>query len=354
MRVAYDIGILLHNPTGVTRYAVELGHALEKLGIELRRFAVSLRARHMEASVTHWRFPARLMQLSWRWLQRPAIQRLVGEVDLVHGTNFVLPPTGGSKGIVSIHDLSFRPEHGYVDSRRLSVMTSWSVARAAGIIVPSRAIATEVSARYGIPDNRLFVTPEGVTEAFFAATPLEEEELRNLGIARPFAMALGTIQPRKNLSRLLAAWARASDALRGWTLVLVGPAGWGPDLPDVPGVVRTGWVEDGMLPGLLAAAEFFCYPSLYEGFGLPPLEAMAAGTPVLAGNYSAATELLGDWALIVNRYDVDAIAEGLSSLANDGDLRHNLATAGRAHSRSFTWERAARETARVYETVLDG
>lgn len=128
----------------------------------------------------------------------------------------------------------------------------------------------------------------------------------------------------------------------------------GPRFARRPRGVRIGWEEDGTLPGLLAATEFFCYPSLYEGFGLPPLEAMAAGTPVLAGNYSAATELIGDSALIVDRYDVDAIADGLSSLANDGDLRRHLASAGRVHSRSFTWERAASETARVYEGVVDG
>jgi glycosyltransferase involved in cell wall biosynthesis len=135
-------------------------------------------------------------------------------------------------------------------------------------------------------------------------------------------------------------------------LVLAGPAGWGPQLPETAGVRLIGWVGDETLPGLLAAADVFCYPSLYEGFGLPPLEAMAAGTPALVGRYPAAPEVAGDAALLVDPEDSRAIGEGLVRLATDGDLQARLRRAGRVHAAGFTWERTAAATIAVYRAVV--
>jgi glycosyltransferase involved in cell wall biosynthesis len=187
---------------------------------------------------------------------------------------------------------------------------------------------------------------------FFGASPLADQSLRTWGITRPFMLAAGTIQPRKNFDRLLQAWRAASADLRDWTLVLAGPAGWGPELPETPGVRLVGWVGDETLPGLLAAADVFCYPSLYEGFGLPPLEAMAAGTPALVGNYTAAPEVVGDAALLVDPFDVGAMAEGLVRLASDDELRRELVMAGKARAAEFTWARTAAATIGAYRSVL--
>jgi glycosyltransferase involved in cell wall biosynthesis len=165
-------------------------------------------------------------------------------------------------------------------------------------------------------------------------------------------LAAGTIQPRKNFHRLLEAWRLAAAELPGWTLVLAGPAGWGPELPETSGVRLIGWVGDETLPGLLAAADAFCYPSLYEGFGLPPLEAMAAGTPALVGRYSAAEEIIGDAALIVDPTDVPDIAAGLIRIAHNDALRTRLARQGKVHAAGFTWERTAAATLSAYRSVL--
>jgi glycosyltransferase involved in cell wall biosynthesis len=353
MKVAYDVGVPIERPTGVGRYISELGHALVELGVELNPYRVSFRGRSVDG-VAHWRIPAKAAHLSWRKSNRPAISHLVGETSLVHGTNFVLPALGESKGVLTIHDLSFDPKRGFGGNRRLSIIVPWSIEHASAVVVPSVTVAAEVAARYGYPNDQIFVTPEGVNRSFFDAEPLSDAALSALGISRPFAIAVGTLQPRKNLFRLVEAWKLVTTQLAGWTLALVGQQGEGPGIPDSPGVVTTGWVDDRHLHGLLASAEFFCYPSLYEGFGLPPLEAMAAGTPALVGNYPAASEVVGDLALIVDRMNPDDIAEKILQLANDARLRRRLAVAGKTHAASFTWTQTARATMDAYEAALGG
>jgi glycosyltransferase involved in cell wall biosynthesis len=347
LRVAFDAGPLLDPPTGVGRYTRELGAALELCNVEIRRFAVALAGRS-DAAVSRWRWPARVTRRAWRTFDWPPIERLVGDVDVVHATNFVLPSLRRAEGVVTIHDLSFCRNDTWPGGARLRDLVPWSLERAAVVIVPTSAVAAEVADRYGVSDKRLAVTHEGVSSVFFAARPLADEALARLGISRPFAVAAGALEPRKNLPRLLQAWRRAADAFKGWTLVLAGPKGWGPNLPRTPGVVLTGWVGDETLPGLLAAAEIFCYPSVYEGFGLPPLEAMASGTATLVGSYPAAAEVLGDAALLVNPYDVNEMAEGLSELAKDEARRARLARLGRSHAVAYTWDATASATVRAY------
>jgi glycosyltransferase involved in cell wall biosynthesis len=353
VRVAFDAGPLLDPPTGVGRYTRELGTALELQGIELTYYAVALRGR-AGVPISRWRLPARAMRGLWHRFGGPAIERLVGAVDLVHATNFVLPALRSTPGVVTVHDLSFYRDDTFSGGKRLRALVPWSVGRAALVIVPSAAVGEEVRGRFGLDRDRIAITPEGVSPLFFGATPLSDEALARMGVGRPFALAVGTIEPRKNLAALLQAWERTRDRLgrRRWTLVLAGPSGWGPRLPRTEGVVPVGWVGDETLPGLLAAAEVFCYPSLYEGFGLPPLEAMAAGTPVVAATYTAASEVLGDAALLVDPTDSPALADAVVAAATDHALRSSLVVAGRARASAYTWEAAARATIAAYESVF--
>ncbi len=352
MRVALDWGPLLDPPTGVGRYTRELAGALEAAGVDIARYAVSLRGRAgSEPDVARLRLPARLVQSAWR-RTGPSVARLVGDVDVVHATNFVLPALGRLPGVVTVHDLSFLRDDTFPGGGRLRTLVPWSLARAARVLVPTRAVGSELSYRFGTAGERVTVTYEGVSPLFFGATPLSDIALGRMGIPGPFVLAVGTIEPRKNLGRLLKAWGRVVDSLPGWTLVLAGPRGWGPQLPRTPGVVPIGWVGDETLPGLLAAAELFCYPSLYEGFGLPPLEAMATGTPAVVGRYSAAEEVLGDAALLVDPHDEAALADALVTAIGDGALRRRLALKGRARALDYTWERTAASTIRAYEEAL--
>lgn len=351
MRVGYDAAPLLDAPTGVGRYAGELAAALNARGVEIVRFAVSWGAPRVEG-VRRWRVPARVARAAWRRFDRPPIERLTGPVDLVHATNFVLPALSGTPGVVTVHDLSFFRDDTWPGGHRLRDLVPWSVARAAAVLVPTQAIADEVTSRLGVPDGKVHVTPEGVAPVFFGAGALSAAALGALGIPGPFVVATGTIEPRKNLPTLLEAWRRVRSQLDGWTLVLAGPKGWGPELPETPGVLPIGWVGDETLPGLLAAAELFCYPSNYEGFGLPPLEAMAAGTPAIVGRYSAAPEVLGDAACLVDPGDADGFADALRSLAGDAAMRRSYVVAGKAHAAGYTWNRTAATTIAAYRSIL--
>ncbi|MEA2487709.1 MAG: hypothetical protein QOF16_1363 [Actinomycetota bacterium] len=353
MRIAYDWGPLLDPPTGVGRYARELAVALETRSVDLTRYAVSLRGKS-DGSIARWRVPARLAQVWWSRFDAPSIRRLVGDVDVVHATNFVLPSLGGIPGVVTVHDLSFFRDDVFPGGRRLRTLVPWSIARAEIVATPTRTVADELQRRFDVPDEKIAITPEGVSGLFFGATPLSNATLAQMGIRPPFVLAVGTIEPRKNLARLLDAWPLATGGNDDWTLVIAGPKGWGPDLPQRPGVVLTGWLSDETLPGLFAAADVFCYPSLYEGFGLPPLEAMAAGTAVVVGDYSASREVLGDACVRVDATAAGAIAEGLAEVMQNERSRAVTAAAGRARAVGFSWEACAAETISMYSRASRG
>jgi glycosyltransferase involved in cell wall biosynthesis len=297
--------------------------------------------------------PARAARSAWRTLGRPHIDGLIGSADVVHATNFVLPPVRDAATAVTVHDLSFLHNDVFPGGQALRKLTPWSIGRADVVITPSEAVAGEVTDRYGA-GVRIAVTPEGVSPVFFGATRLADSALGSMGIPGPFILAVGTLEPRKNLGTLVAAWQRIRAALPGWSLVLAGPSGWGPEIPRTEGVILTGWIGDETLPGLLAAAELFCFPSLYEGFGLPPLEAMAAGVPCVAGSYSAAQEVLGDAAVLIEATDVTAWSDTLVSLARDATARRALAMAARTRAATFTWERCGKATISAYRAILSG
>ena len=352
MRVALDAGPLLDPPTGVGRYVRELSASLNAMGVDVAKFAFAMRGEAPD-DVTRRRIPARIAQMLWRSFDLPTASSLVGGADVVHGTNFVLAPTGSAAGVVTIHDLSYLQEGAFPGADRLKSLVPWSIERARRVLVPTVAIANEVGDRYSIPKTKISVTHEGVAPLFFGATPLSDSALAGMGIARPFVLATGTEAPRKNLQRLLDAWNLARDSLKGWTLVLAGPRGWGPRFGRTDDIHPLGWIGDETLPGLMAAAEIFCYPSLYEGFGLPPLEAMAAGTPCLVGDYSAAREVVGEGALIVDPLSIKDLAGGLARLVADEQLRRSLAVRGRAQASLYTWENTARASLAAYSAALE-
>jgi glycosyltransferase involved in cell wall biosynthesis len=351
--VALDATPLIDVETGVGRYTRELGIALEAQAVEVRRFAFALKGDDVPGVVRR-RIPAKAAQAGWRRWGRPSVSSLVGRVDVIHGTNFVLPALRDERGVVTIHDLSYLDDRVFPGGERLRDLVPWSLERSSAVIVPTETIKGELLEAYGIAADRVHATPEGVSPLFFGATPLADGAIEAMGIRPPFALAVATLAPRKNLDRLLTAWRLASKELADWTLVVAGPEGWGPALPETPGVRLVGWIGDETLPGLLAAAEVFCYPSLYEGFGLPPLEAMAAGTAALVGRYSVAPEVLGDAALLVDPLDAEAIAEGLIRIAGDARLRRRLSMAGKARAVGYTWARTARLTRDAYKAALAG
>jgi glycosyltransferase involved in cell wall biosynthesis len=216
--------------------------------------------------------------------------------------------------------------------------------RAAVLLCNSEATRTDLVAHFPVAGTKARVVPFAA-DARFAAAARDPAVLARHGLDRPYVLAVGTLEPRKNLERLIAAWEGLPDS---HTLALVGPRGWD-DERIVAAATRAGdvrllgRVSDDDLAALYAGAACFAYPSLYEGFGLPVLEAMAAGAPVLTSNVSSLPEVAGDGALLVDPRDTDAIREGLSRLLGDDALRARLRERGRARAAEFSWDRTAGE-----------
>jgi alpha-1,3-rhamnosyl/mannosyltransferase len=303
--------------------------------------------------------PARVFDRAVARLDLPRIEWFVG-FDVLFAPNFVSPPTRAPRQVVTIHDLAFRlmPEtapHAVAWWRRA---VERSVATAARVIVPSNATKADLVRLYGIDEGRVRVVPLAVDHRAYAPPSAETVAAvrARLGLPERYLLFLG-LDRRKNLPALLEAYARLPSDERP-PLVLAGARPWEPDGSDptdealaraAPGVrsavVRLGYVEERVKPGLLGGALALVYPSRHEGFGLPVLEAMAAGTPVVASDVSSLPELVDGAALLVDPDDPDALAEAVGRVAVDDGLRANLRDAGIARAAAFTWDETARGAA---------
>lgn len=300
----------------------------------------------------------------------PTIDAFLGHrPDLLHATDFVLPPTHAHRTLLTVHDLAFLF---YAEAampglqRYLNVVVPRSVARADFLVADSANTAHDLTAQWRVPPDRIAVVYGAIDPARFH--PVADTEALAAVRARyglgsaPYILTLSRLEPRKNHVRLIEAFARARSAGLPHTLVIGGGKGWlyaeifarvkALDLEDA--VHFTGFVADADLPALYSGADFFAFPSLYEGFGLPVVEALACGLPVLAGDNSCLPEAGGPGALYVNALDVDAIAAGMLELAANPVLRTALRAAGLAHAAHFTWEASARALLDVYTNALAG
>ena len=307
--------------------------------------------------------PARRM-----WTHRALAQEIVQRPPDVlfipaHVVPFVLrrrlPRT-----VVTIHDIGYRyfPQtHKLAQRLYLDWSTRWSVTTARKVIAVSQATADDVQRFYAVPAAKISVIHEaGSHQMPTISAEQRHQVLQAHGVKRPFALFVGTLQPRKNLSRLIQAYAflRARQHI-AWDLLLVGQAGWASqslhELTAALGLVDhvhfLAYVEDAIMPAFFAAAQFFCFPSLFEGFGLPVLEAQSYGVPVMTANNSSLPEVAGDAALLVDPTDVDAIANAMLRLSQDEELRQHLIRAGYENVKRFSWEQAAAQTLAVLEEV---
>ena len=312
------------------------------------------------ASTRRLAWPGRLLTRAWVTLRRPALpDGLLERLDLVHATSAAVPPTRGRPLVATVHDLAFRhyPEAYPAAGRRYHDRSARIVAgEAARVLVPSEATARDLAELYGVDRGRVTITPLGVEVPDEPDHAGARRLLGELGVRGPFLLAVGTLEPRKNLPRLLAAFGEVTDELPDHWLVVVGPVGWGPRLRPTWDSVRiklAGWVGDRLLHALYQAADGLAYPSLYEGFGLPVLEAMAHGVPVLTSDRSSLPEVAGGAALLVDPLDRAAIAAGLVRLAGDAALRDRLTEAGRRRAAGFSWRATAAATWATYREVAE-
>ncbi len=293
---------------------------------------------------------------SWHVLRRPAVQAATGPVDAIWVTGGAVPPRSAPM-VVTIHDLAFlhRPEHFTAKGRRFFRQATACARRDADLVLcPSQVTADDCAAR-GFASDRLRVVPWGVDQRRCGAEEVADVARRH-GLDRPYVLSVGTAEPRKNLAAVFGAFARL--AREDIELVVVGPDGWGEDVAALAGaaprerVRLLGFVPAGDLPGLYAGAAAFCYPSLFEGFGLPVLEAMAQGAAVVTSAGTSMVEVGGDAVVLVDPTDHDAVAGALDALLDDPAEAARLGAAARVRAETFTWERTAEQVATALHEVI--
>lgn len=323
---------------------------------------VGVAARHAGPPPETWQPPIEVHQLplprlalyeSWHRLRRPRVERATGPVDVVHATTLAVPPRSAPL-VVTIHDLAFLNDPTHFTRRGLSFFRrGLALARrdADLVLCPSEATMRDC-ATHGFAETKLRLVPMGVEMQPARADDVEAAR-RRYGLDRPYIMWTGTIEPRKNLRRLL----RAYDHLDvEHDLVLVGPQGWNESLQTLLGGVRgrvrvLGFVPHGDLAPLYAGADVFCFPSLFEGFGLPVLEAMSQGTPVVTSRGTSTEELGRDAAVLVDPHADEAIAEGLLQVLKDDRARLELGEAGRRRAARYSWTTTAHLLVQRYREV---
>ncbi len=359
---------------GIARYAHRLYEALGRTQPDIHVTPAASWSDHDAQGVRALkeRFGLRLLPwgrrwtpLAWTFLDWPPIENwLEGSIDVVHAVAMGFPVATRKPLVVTVHDIGplthpefFSQVRPWVSERSLKQ----AVEKADAILCVSRATADEVELHVGGGlGNRLQVIYEGVARRFFE--PPNTDCLMSLeGMPEgdaPFLMAAGKISPRKNIARVIQALAMLGDAIPHY-LVLVGGSGWDADetlgLMNNPAIAERihflGYVSDEQLHALYSSASAYIHPSLFEGFGLTVLEAMAAGCPVVTSNVSSLPEVAGEAALLVDPMDLTAMADAIQTICLDESLAESLIARGRARAATFTWDRCAEQVARVYRSV---
>jgi len=363
LRLAYDATACLGARTGVGVFTEEV---LARLGprddLDVTAYAVTWSGRGRLGSVVPEGvrvvtrpMAARPLREAWRRADVPPIEWWTGPVDVVHGPNFVVPPARHAARVVTVHDLTpvRFPELCTADTLAYPGLIRRALRGGAWIHTPSQFVADEVVEAFGADPARVVAIPNGVTEIGPDVTGRDAAEgVRLAGSAR-YLLAIGTIEPRKDLPWLVDAFDVLAASHRDVSLVVAGPDGWGvADFERAVAraahrarIVRLGWVGPDQRAALLRGATALAYPSRYEGFGLPPLEAMAAGVPVVATDAGALPEVLGDAAELVPvgaglapTARADALADALARVLDDDAHRARLVTAGRERAATYSWD----------------
>jgi glycosyltransferase involved in cell wall biosynthesis len=369
-RVAFHVDQVFYRvPGGIGTYVRELVPALRSVDPNLEvtlfhaRFDRRPEAWMRELPVVELRQRIRVLYPAWALAGRPALPRPLASAAVIHAPSpAAVPPAGdGQRLVVTVHDVAFLVHPRLFPPTwrtvfRLGLRRATRTADA--VLVPSTSTSDDVTRLAGVAPDRVRVIPLAATLPRAETDP--EEVLRRVRVPRPYALFVGTLEPRKNLVRLVRAYrgaVAASDLPHA--LVLAGPLGWGAEplhrelrSPGPGNVVLTGPASPELLDALYRKADAFLYPSLYEGFGLPVLEAMARGVPTVVSSASSLPEVAGDAALSVDPLSMDRLTQAVTRVLTDPEEAGRLAEAGRRRAAEFSWERTARETLAAYGDLI--
>jgi glycosyltransferase involved in cell wall biosynthesis len=366
--VAFDVTPLLTFRTGIGNSVQETWVALNRLeaGPQLIPYALGLRSKvdgeGLPAGIRSVRVPTRLLLAMWSRADHPALRRAFRGADVIHATNYVIAPSR-VPSVATINDIGFVLDPSTADSvvGTFPALLRRALARGAHVHVTTNQVGSEVDEHFGpglISSGRITVIPFGVPP-IPAPGPLPDSLAAQVEV--PYVLTVGRQEERKNLPRLVRAFGEVGQDEKDLCLIIAGPDGRGTPavaaaIAELPPDVRSrarmvGPVSPPALSTLLAGASALAYPSLYEGFGFPPLEAMTVGVPVLVGRGGAVSEVAGPAAEVANPLDVSDLAAGLRRVVFDQDRRAELIASGRKHAATYTWERTARGFAELYERL---
>jgi glycosyltransferase involved in cell wall biosynthesis len=367
MRIALDARPLSYQLTGIGIYLKNLLDHIQRIDRQNNYYLISNGSIDYELTNPRWRkiegrVKTKLLSSLWMQICAPVIASRL-EVDLFWGTRhhlpYFLPP--GIRTVLTLHDLVYRlyPETMALPNRLLErLLVGPSVRRSDCIITDTHAIAKDIQSEFDVDSKRVVPIhlgkPDFPSKANNAAGPTHN-------FPSKFFLCVGTLDPRKNILRILEAFKRFSPSRYGVHLVIVGSKGWkNKDLlkslsaePLVSHVHLTGYVPIDLLPSYYERAMCLVFPSLYEGFGLPILEAMSCGTPVVTSNMSSMKEVAGDAAFLINPFDISALVEAMKQVTEDASLRDRLRRRGLQRVKSFSWESCATKTLQVLNMFSD-
>ena len=361
MKIAIDISQAIYG-TGVSVYTKNLAAALIKLypddtfilfGGSLRRKQELLSlAKKLKGTPKIYPFPPRLMDFIWNSLHLIPVEKLIGEVDLVHTADWTEPPSKLPK-VTTVHDLiPFKFPETTTDMVRNAhkKRLTWVMRESDKIIAVSQSTKEDLLSILKIPEEKIVVISEGVEERYCPqSVDVQEIIKKRYHINEDYIFTLSTLEPRKNQARLIKAFNIVKETFPNLQLIIAGRTGWGEIPEPVMGVSMPGYVPDADLPGLYSGCLAFVLPSIYEGFGLSPLQAMACGASVAVSDISSLPEVVGEAGVLFDPESVESIAAGIiEAIKNRGKLKEKSL----AQAAKFTWEKTARETYRVYQQVL--
>lgn len=370
MKICIDIQAAVAQGAGVGRYVRELAEHLNNLAEAdcLTFFYFDFMRRGLSAPLANSRAvrwcPGRIAQSCWKRLGWPPFNWFAGAFDLYHFPNFIIPPFGKGKCVVSIHDASFLRYPEFTESGNLAYLRTAiekTVRRADAIITISHFSASELAFFFPEAREKTHVIYPGIVEHMASTSFLQggDKIRQTKRLRRPYILTVGTLEPRKNIEFLIQVFETMNE-FRG-ELVIVGRRGWkyeaiidrlrsSPRAADIRLIEN---VADRELPAIYAGAEIFVFPTFYEGFGFPPLEAFACGVPVLSSGAGALKEVLGDGALLIDDYDAVRWARAAELLINDKKVRQLFVEKGRRQVSRYTWTETARQTMALYRRIME-